>query len=298
MNINKQPSSNNKGDRPAVDPSIVHRERVKFGKTVDHIKSDRHLATKALNPEAVNQGPKRVTREEFAGYADKLSRRTADRDEKFHSSILATLPAMIEAQKTLEHDNKNSTTYDEREVAVLKAIAFNDAMRDAIEANPRLEAGLITTVVQSACQFYNYSAQEMNDIVRQTTDTLRGMQHELAFESVLWNLPEGFEVLETTAEDDARGADYRVLCPNGVTVSIDVKASQAAADRAYDKRGHKMAQNEIVLYSGFTKEDFDTEYPWRPTYEATQSLTPYVEEELRIASGEDMPPHTTDIVNK
>lgn len=275
-----------------VDPRFQHIEG--FRHTIKKVTQQRRLADHALNKE-----PTRPSRHDFARFAKKYSGETTDRNEKMYTSILSTLPGLVESRA---EPTDQQSSFKDRQAAIMKKISFNNALRDSINANPRIEKSALTAIVKSAALFYQYPPNEIVGIERETIDTLRGMQHELAFESILWNLPEGFEVLETTDEDDAKGTDYRVKCPNGTLVSIDVKASQLSADRAYEKRANALARrgktvpsNEIILYSGFTEQDFDPSSPWRPTYQATSELTPYVEMELLAASGENTPRHTTAI---
>ena len=270
-----------------IDPRFLHREG--FRKTLDKIKYTQHLAHQAL-PQQLSHRP---SREDFAKFAGTFSRESSDKNEKMYASILATLPGSVRAERVLQ--SRDDISYNDRHTAVLEKISFNNALRESIENNPRIEKSILLNTVKSAAQFYQYSANEINAVERGTSDSLRGMQHELAFESILWNLPEGFEILETTDEDDARGTDYRVRCPNGTEVSIDVKASEEAAANSYQKRvaalarrGKTVPKNELILYSGFTDEDFDPTYPWRPTYEVTSELTPYVESILLEASGEEV----------
>ena len=93
-------------------------------------------------------------------------------------------------------------------------------------------------------------------------------------------------------EDDAHGADFKVRCPNGVIVSIDVKANERLEEEAekrtayYMKKHHKKPPtNEIVLFSGFDDEyDFTDDSPWLPTQSAIERVLPYVQKELEQAS--------------
>lgn len=279
-----------------IDPRYLQHES--FRKTLAKIKHQKHLAAHALS-----ETPSSPTREEFADFSRKFAGETQDRDEKMHASILATLPGALKAHHTLsaERESLEGISRREHHAAISKTIAFNNTLRSAIEANPRIEGSTLLFAIKTAAHYYQYSPDDFMGFEQEVNMTLRGMQHELAFESILWNLPEGFEVLETSDEDDAHGIDYQVKCPNNRIVSIDVKASQASADRQIEKRtrllatrGKSIPANELILYSGFKRSDFNPNLPWRPTYDATAALTPIVEQKLRTASGEVLP-HAKDI---
>lgn len=280
-----------------IDPRHLHIEG--FRRTLNKLKHQYYIASHALESTIENPGA-HPSRQEFASFAARFSNETDDKDEMMYASFLGTLPGYIEARQTL----LQSTDFQTRKAAILDTIRFNNTLRTAIEVHPHVDEDQLTIIAKSTGHFYQYSSDAISQLGKDMQRRLKGMKHELAFESVLWNLPEGFEVLETTDEDDTDGADYRVRCPNGVSVSIDVKASQYYEEKTYNKQradlsrqGREMPRNKIILYSGFTNSDFRTDYPWRPTYEATTRLVPLVEQRLRIASGETIAPVDVRVAN-
>lgn len=290
-----KPNRHNQISKQETDPRQYHLEG--FRRTLMAIKQQKYMAAAALE-NTLNSHHSTPTRYEFADFAGSYAAKAEDRDEKMYASILASLPRFMDAnrQRTSAEEYGMSLTYNERRKHARNSIAFTGSIREAIHANPRLPQEALATVVKGAAHHYQYSSEQISSLDHQLNQTLQGMKHELAFESILWNLPEGFEVIETTEEDDLQGIDYSVRCPNGTTVNVDVKSSPRAAEAAQTKRDqyferiHQTAPaTELILYSGFTNNDFDPTYPWRPTFEATERLVPSVEQRLRVASGEEVP---------
>lgn len=209
-------------------------------------------------------------------------------DDYMYASILAIIPQMMKGHHVLNRHNANRT---DRHDAKLDMIEFNDVLRTIIDINPDISEDTILSLVKSAMLSYGYGAHDINDGEKETRMTLIGMKHELAFESVLSWLPEGYEILTTTNDDDKHGADFKVLCPNGVILYIDVKATPESAERAtqensefYARFHEQVPKNQLVLYSGFTREDFDSQHPWRPSNESVQRVYPELLTTLHDAS--------------
>lgn len=119
------------------------------------------------------------------------------------------------------------------------------------------------------------SPEEIATIASRTRDTIRGIKHELAAEAVFMNLPEN-SYRESTPEEDKDGIDYIVTAPNGTEVFIYIKASERAADAAWEResshranRGEDMPQRYLIMASGFEAKDF-LPGSWNVNYAATQ----------------------------
>lgn len=210
-----------------------------------------------------------------------------------YGSLLAGIPSFADAISKLPDNHEWSPlSYEERQTEIMKTIAFNDRIKQIINHNPRLAPDTLMTVVKGVVEHYNYGQGRSHEIIDRVWSSIRGMQHELAFESVLYYLPEGFEIMETTGEDDAHGADYIVRAPNGRIVVIDVKATERQADKSYQrkvrrlaKHGKKPPQNELIIATGFTGNDFRNDYPWRVKDSAIQNLLPHVTQQIMLAAG-------------
>lgn len=222
--------------------------------------------------------------------------RIATDSRQIYDAISATLPNYIEAVRDLpdrrEHYQGSHWLSDaEWDAAKEHTIEYNDVFREIIEQNPHLQPETILSIVNSIANKLRYTDEDKEMIQHNTRGVLRGMQHEVAFEHVLNQLPDGFQIITTDDEDDAHGADFMVRCPNGIVLSIDVKATERLVEEArertaiYMKRHNKKPPaNEIVLFSGFEDYDFEPESPWRPTQGAIERVLPIIKSELLRAA--------------
>ena len=217
--------------------------------------------------------------------------------QQIHTAIADKLPDYVQAVHDLpdrrdHYRGSHWLTEEEWDEAKEHTIAYNDVFRAIIENNPTMRQDDIMSVVGNVAHELKFSEEEMEMIRHNTRGILFGMRHEVAFAQVLTALPEGYRIVSTDDEDDAHGADFKVLCPNGVVVSIDVKATERLEEEAekrtayYMKKHHKKPPaNQIVLYSGFDDEyDFTDDSPWHPSPMAIERVLPYVLSELKQAS--------------
>lgn len=240
------------------------------------------------------EGPHSFTyksRKDFARNAEHQLNNTDphDKDAQMYAALIAKIPNAVNGKHTLYNHH---ATQHQRYLAKMDMIAFDDMLRTTINTHKTLQEEAIVDLVVTTMLNYGYEAGDINMIAGETKRSLRGMKHELAVAATLFHLPKGYDVLDTTDEDDKHGADFIVRCPNGVLVYIDIKASQTTADEAI-KRQHEYysdnyreePENKIILYSGFDDgKDFDPSRPWQPTPEAIQKVLPTIIENLRNAS--------------
>ena len=85
--------------------------------------------------------------------------------------------------------------------------------------------------------------------------TLVGMRQEIAAESVLSSMQEVHGVRGANDEEELNGIDI-VVNYNGVEVGIDIKSSQAAADKANKVAREHRDTEYMAVWSGFTGRDF------------------------------------------
>ncbi len=282
-------------NRKELNPAReLERHLIAFGTTQQSIKNFRmeHSDTSVRSNLSMHDPRGRHQFADFAGaFADSIDARR-DPETKMYASILAVVPNTIGAIHALEHrDELETKDYH----AAIHMIEFNHALREIIETNPSIQPKIVTNLIKSATLRYGYGADAVNAIVDQTHETLYGIKHEQAFKAALFYLPEGYELVEASSEEeetilDKHGTDIRVRCPNGVIVSIDVKSSQKGVEYAklkqqlYKQKGGQLRPHEITLYSGFTSEDFDMNSPWQPNQAAIARVVPQIEQELRRAS--------------
>lgn len=238
----------------------------------------------------------------FARQAKEYTEHLPQHDPKrIYGSILSVLPSFIKAKSDLEHDrneykNRQRLTESQYDHAIDQTILFNDVIRDIIDQHHnKIRPDILLTIISAVAISYKYSSEERQHLMTEAEGVVKGMQHELAFESTLYYLPDGFEVLDRNenSRDDANGKDYRVRCPNGTIVSVDVKASPKSEEKAVQKRdehfaskGRTVPKNELILFSGFTYDDFDPRDPWRPKHDAIIRELPRLEMTLLWASGD------------
>ena len=291
------PTNHNHSSTREIDPRFFHLQE--FRRTFNDIRRRQHMAERATT-EVVNgqrQSKTKLRRHAVARASRQYASELEPQDpRKIYANILGVVPDYIEAEHALPDRHHRSfgqrwLSKEQWDTAKKHTIVFNDTLRDIIDQNPRLQPEVVTALMASAANDYNYSEDDRYMLNKKTEQVLHGMQHELAFESALYHLPDGFEVLDTTVTDDEHGADFMVRCPNGVIVSIDVKASPKTVEKAlerideYEHKHHtKVPSNEIVLWSGFDNEDFTHDNPWRPTQESVERVLPYIEAQLLRAS--------------
>lgn len=284
-----------------VDPArILDRHRTQMMKMREHIAAKNRDAKIGLSAlQTIQEGGHShhslgKSRRLFANAANQYLREEnpKDPDARMYASILAVVPHMVDGRHTL---HGHHASRQERHDAKLEMIEFNDVLRMIIDTNPNIREDTLKGLIISAMLGYGYGADDLNEGKAETTTALIGMKHELAFESALSWLPEGYEILTTTDEDDKHGADFKVRCPNGVILYIDVKSTPESADEATQEniefyaRFHEQApKNQLVLFSNFYQEDFTEQHPWRPTEKAIQEAYPYIEADLRDASIETL----------
>ncbi len=267
-----------------------------FQRTWNTVQERVHLANHAVHgasPDASSYKARHNTARASQKFSDELP---YDHVGKVYANILGALPDFIDAKQKITQSRKRVHGYGlsktEHAAEVDKLIAFNDIIRSIIEQHPKIRPTDITAIVTSAAQRYKYTDREIEMILGETRGIIIGMNHELAFESVLYYLPEGFKIHEEN--DDAHGADYIVGCPNGTIVYIDVKASPELERKGreeqrdyFENLGKEPPKNELILFSGFRMNDFSNDNPWRPKHEAVQQVLPHVLDELLRASGDN-----------
>ncbi|MGO3702314.1 MAG: hypothetical protein ACTJG2_04000 [Candidatus Saccharimonadales bacterium] len=170
-------------------------------------------------------------------------------------------------------------------------IEFNTALKTIIRNQTGIPPEQLIYMVRGVAKSLGHNHREIAALSARTHETVRGMKHELAAESVFMNLPEEYNYREGTAKEDRKGIDYVVTAPNGIDVLIDVKASERAARDAWDKqddyyarRGQKVPQNHLIMASGYREDDFLPK-SWNVNYEATKELTPGWKQVIDHAAG-------------
>jgi hypothetical protein len=278
-------------NKQEIDPKrILERHLIGLHDIQEDIKDQRlssQMAQAGMRGHGLNQHASSESRHQFAKaanqYADRLDAHEQS-DAKMYASILAVLPNTIDALHKLRGGWKNAPKdYN----STMSMIRFNDTLSEIITSHPTIQPKTLIEIVRAATQSYGYNMSIVSEMEQQTFAALRGIKHERAFEAVLYYLPEGYKVYETTDEEDKHGADFLVQCPNRVLVSVDVKSSPESAERAtvndevYLER-HQNAKRypHLAIFSGFTDNDFDPQSPWQPGQEAILRELPRIQAAL------------------
>ncbi len=273
-------------------------------KTFSDIKTKMHMSRRASSDMAPNNHNGQFDRHEHARAAGEYADGIDIKDPRMIPAMLMSrLPDYAHALMTLpdKRDHRHRKRFISKEVReqeVEKTIAYNDVLRDIIDNHPHIQEKTLVRMASACMMRMGFDDHERELVIDRTRGDLKGMRHELAVETALIFLPEGFEIVETDDGDDAEGADFKVRCPNGVVVSIDVKATPRLEDEATERRinwasshGRKIPKNEIIMYSGFELSDFDeNNNPWRPTQNSIDRVLPYIERRLLEASGDHSTP--------
>jgi hypothetical protein len=279
-----------------VDPRILDRYLRELHQTSEAISDFRvssGLGAAGLHEQDRSRKKHHDPRQDFAQAAHLFTERNnLDSDTHMYASLLSVVPSMLRGKRTLEYGDRFG-----HYAAKMQMIKFNDVIRSIADTHPSLDPEILTHIVGAVAQDYGYGSGGRGAAMQETRNTARGIKHELGVEAELSWLPEEFEVLPTNDDDDKRGADDRVLYrPTDTIVDIDVKASQEAADNAIQDEkefqqskghGYMVPVGKLILYSGFTDDDFEPQRPWRVKQAAIQRELPRVESLIREAAGAD-----------
>lgn len=250
-------------------------------------RTQEQLASRAISNTA-NPSSAANPRSRFAHTAEVLQSELPFNDERQkHLGVISAMPDFVNSLPDLNSKGSKHST-----AARLSAVRFNNSLRKIIDYNPEILPTEIVKLVKATAVRFAYNPDVINTVGRQTTVSLRGMQHELAVEAALCYLPDGYEMLETTDNDDLRGKDFRVKTPNGKIISLDIKASEAAAretnmkhDAYFKSTNRRRPAEDIVVQSGFNEGDFLANNPWRPTQESVEKAAIYLQHHIDRAAG-------------
>lgn len=206
--------------------------------------------------------------------------------------IYVGVPAVVDSIRRL---NTGHFIPDQQYRSLKRNLAvFNHTLKDTIDNDQRISPEELFNYVSEAGLLYGYTGRTLQQLNRETKQSIEGMRHELAFEAAL--LRTDYNLLDTSIDDDMHGIDYKVELGNGKTLSIDVKSSQSTAIQSQNKQDeYHLKQNipsprdKLVMWSGFTSADFPEDQPgsrsqWRPLERSIQRAVPYIKETIEAAS--------------
>lgn len=257
-----------------TNPTNQHEQRARnyeASKMNSHIQNIiGHMALKDLNlPAQLPENPDDLDRFNYrsveiaATMHQNLEPDKADKPhERLQTGLIAYIPDVIEATPILQSpgDHKKKDV----EVAKEKIINFNHIIREAIDYHPNIDRNSILSLARhTAHKYYSINKRATNDkfnhefpaVFKHIREIVRGVQHEVAFEDIMYQLRETYTCEPGTQEDDRAGIDYIISKnddPDDI-LYVDVKASQRSTDK---KNRESRYINDLAIWTGLEDEDF------------------------------------------
>lgn len=177
--------------------------------------------------------------------------------------LISTIDEFARAERQLAALGETDASRAERVPHIRSIIRFNHAAKALIDSDPSIGFNQLVTFTVRMHQAMHRDDPESGDeaidhankvwLHNAVSDRLHGMRNELAVEQILWALDdESLEYEETTIEDELHGVDL-FITQNGRRYGIDIKASQAAVDKARLTSPHPGR----IIWSQLSWEDFN-----------------------------------------
>lgn len=241
-----------------------------YQKTIDKVKSQRAERQPAQESNAEEWGvhlieslPSVLRGKAVAVMAAQAVSERVERTHKYESdqtrqlALMAATPNWLLAQRQLDQHG-DTMKRPEKKKLLGSIIAFNHALRRIIDAEQCSRMQQLTDFVGRVALMMGKSGKIAQYAENAAQVTLVGMRQEIAAESVLSSMQEVHGIRGANDEEELDGIDI-VVNYKGVEVGIDIKSSQAAADKANAiARRHRDAKY-MAVWSGFTGRDFGDE---------------------------------------
>lgn len=179
-------------------------------------------------------------------------------DIDFAKILTLSLPGFYLAQYALSHDKANLDPKTHKEYKRLCCATREALLKTIMSSLDTLSRKDMQKHLESIAQTTFGQSRDIAYINNETQRTIRGAMHESGFIQLIESI-EGFEIVETTYDDDAAGVDVKVATPQGKIVEIDVKASIDQISGARGGEAHLWAisrHGNILLWSLLTDSDF------------------------------------------
>lgn len=175
-------------------------------------------------------------------------------DQTRQLALMAATPNWLLAQRQLDQHG-DTMKCPEKKKLLGPIIAFNHALRKIIDAEQCSRMQQLTDFVGRVALTMGKSGEIARYAENAAQITLVGMRQEIAAESVLSSMREVHGIRGANDEEELDGIDI-VVNYNGVEVGIDIKSSQAAADKANEIARKHRDTKYMAVWSGFTGRDF------------------------------------------
>lgn len=177
--------------------------------------------------------------------------------------LISTIDDFAQAERQLAMLGETEASRAERLPHIRSIIRFNHAAKALIDSDPSIGFNqLVTFTVRMHEAMHRDEPGSGDDAIdhantvwlqNAVSDRLHGMRSELAVEQILWAIDDdSLEYDETTIEDELHGIDL-FITQNGRRYGIDIKASQAAVDKARLTSSHPAR----IIWSQVSWEDFN-----------------------------------------
>ena len=187
--------------------------------------------------------------------SERLGRtRKYESDQTRQLALMAATPNWLLAKRQLDQHGKMMERPEKKKL-LGPIITFNHALRKIIDAEQCSRMQQLTDFVGGVTLTMGKSEEIARYAENAAQITLVGMRQEIAAESVLSSMQEVHGVRGANDEEELNGIDI-VVNYNGVEVGIDIKSSQAAADKANKVAREHRDTEYMAVWSGFTGRDF------------------------------------------
>lgn len=177
--------------------------------------------------------------------------------------LISTIDDFAQAERELASLDEIRAPRLERLPHIRSVIRFNHAAKALIDSDPSINFSELVTFTVRMYQGMHRDDPELFDgeashsrivwLQNAVSDRLHGMRSELAVEQILWAIDDdSLEYEETTIEDELNGIDL-FITQRGTRYGIDIKASQAAVDKARLSSSHP----DRIIWSQVSWEDFN-----------------------------------------
>lgn len=238
-----------------------------YQKTINEVKSQRaerqpaqESNTEEWGARLIESLPSVLRRKAVAVMAAQAVSERVERTHKYESdqtrqlALMAATPNWLLAQRQLDKHGKTMERPEKKKL-LGPIIAFNHALRKIIDAEQCSGMQQLINFVNDIVLMMSESEEVVRYAENAAQTTLVGMRQEIAAESVLSSMREVRGIRGANDEEELDGIDI-IVNYNGVEVGIDIKSSQAAADKANEIARKHRDTKYMAVWSGFTGRDF------------------------------------------
>ncbi len=217
-----------------------------------------------------------------AGTLAREQEKTLSVNEVLSMQLYESTIPFIEAQHALDRmraDEVNILDRDEVVAYKLDVIHFNHLIKDIFDKMPDLPIADVLNFVKTQI-LHQFSPELAKYAYQVTRESIVGMQHETAYEQMLYHIEGVDDIRGASEEEELLGVDY-VFSYRSIPFAVDVKSSERNVQEAYIK-GHDSAVWTHVPYEAFGGK-------FRLPYDEVQRYAPRIQADLDSGIATYMP---------